>query len=379
MSKVALAHHWLVGMRGGERVLEEMGALFPEAPIHTLVAQPAQLSARLRAHRIIPSWLQRLPGATRHYKKLLPLFEFAIPRMRVAPDTELVFSSDASMIKGLSVPPGVPHVCYCHSPPRYLWDLHETYLQGNAEIGPLGRFAFQRILPRARQFDLAGAKQVTHFIANSAFVRERIARLYGRDAVVIYPPVSVDEFSADQPREDFYLLVSQLTPYKRVDLAVEAFRRHGRRLVVIGDGPEMAALRRSAPDQVTFLGHQPFPVLKQHLETCRAFIFPGIEDFGIAPCEAQAAGAPVIAFGQGGALETVQDGVTGILFFEQTAEAIVAALARFEALPPFSPATCRANVAQFRPAQFRHALRAYFSAQFPDFFATYPWPPEPAS
>ncbi len=378
MSKIALAHHWLVSMRGGERVLEEMCALFPDAPIHTLVAQVDRLTERITSHRIIPSFLQRLPGATRHYKKLLPLFEYAIPRMRVAPDTRLVFSSDASMIKGLGVPEGVPHVCYCHSPPRYLWDLHETYLKGSAGIGMLGRFIFRRVLPSARRFDLAGARKVTHFIANSAFVRERIRRIYGRESVVIPPPVSVDDFSPDRPREDFFLLVSEITPYKRVDLAVEAFRRNGLRLVIIGDGSEMAALRGSAPENVTFLGRQSFAVLRQHLETCRAFIFPGIEDFGIAPCEAQAAGAPVIAFAQGGALETVKDGVSGVFFHEQTPEALVAAIEHFGKLPPFPPGACRANVAHLRPAEFRRALREYFTAEFPDFFVASSWPAEPA-
>jgi len=376
MRNVALAHHWLIGMRGGERVLEEICALFPEAPIHTLVARVDRLSTIIAGHRIIPSLLQLLPGATSHYKKLLPFFGVAIARMRVARGTRLVVSSDASMIKGLGVPVGVPHICYCHSPPRYLWDLHETYLQGSADLGAFGRFLFRCTVPQARRFDLAAASKVTHFIANSQFVRERIKRIYGRDAVVISPPVAVDDFTAARPRSDFYLLVSELTPYKRIDLAVEAFRRTNRRLVVIGDGPEMAALRRSAEANVTFLGRQPFAVLKEHLETCRAFIFPGIEDFGIAPCEAQAAGAPVIAFGKGGALETVKEGVTGIFFHEQSAEAIAAALDRFEALPDFSPAACRANVEHLRPARFRQALRDYLSEEFPEFFADFLWPEE---
>ncbi|MEI9894337.1 MAG: glycosyltransferase [Chthoniobacter sp.] len=376
MNTVALAHHWLVGMRGGERVLEEICALFPEAPIHTLVARADRMSEIIAAHRIVPSLLQVLPGATRHYKKLLPLFGAAITHMQVARGTGFVFSSDASMIKGLGVPPGVPHVCYCHSPPRYLWDLHETYLQGSAGLGPVGRFLFQHTVSSARRFDLAAASRVTHFIANSQFVRERIKRIYGREAVVIFPPVAVEDFSATRPRADFYLLVSELTPYKRVDLAVEAFRQSGRRLVVIGDGPEMAALHRSAPSNVTFLGRQSFDVLKEHLETCRAFIFPGIEDFGIAPCEAQAAGAPVIAFDEGGALETVKEGVTGIFFHEQSAGAMAAAVDRFETLPDFSPGTCRANVEHLRPARFRQALREYLSEEFPDFFADFPWPEE---
>jgi len=377
-TSISLAHHWLIGMRGGERVLEQASLLFPKAPIYTLVASLEKISERLRSHRIVTSPLQWIPGSARHYKKFLPFFRFAIPQLRVSPGTRFVFSSDAALIKGLSVPPGVPHVCYCHSPPRYLWDLHDTYLTGSSDLGRMGRLLFRWIAPSARNFDLVAASKVTRFIANSNFVRERIQRIYGRESVVIHPPVSVDDFDPTRARKDFYLLVSELTPYKRIDLAVEAFRRGGRKLVIIGDGSELASLRRKAPANVVFLGRQPFDVLKEHLETCRAFIFPGIEDFGIAPCEAQAAGAPVIAYGVGGALETVKDGVTGIFFHEQTEEAMVAALERFEALPPFSPAACRRNVEHLRPAEFRRAIRNYLETEFPDFFSGYAWPDETA-
>jgi glycosyltransferase involved in cell wall biosynthesis len=356
----ALAHHWAVGMRGGEKVLEALGGMFPEAPIYTLVAKPENLSESLRRHRFITSPLQRLPGGARHYKKLLPLFPWAIRRLRVADGTRVVISSDASMIKGLTVPEGAVHICYCHSPPRYLWDMSDIYLKNTAGLGAIGGAVFRSVIPRARSFDRAAAGRVTHFIANSAFVQKRIRDFYGRDAEVIHPPVDVDAFDAGRARADFYLLVSELVPYKRVDLAVEAFRKTGRRLVVIGDGSEMAALRASAPANVEFLGRQPFPVLREHFETCRAFLYPQIEDFGITAVEAQAAGSPVIAYRAGGALETVIEGETGIFFGEQSAASLAEAVMACEG-GTFDSGRCRANAERFRAASFRDNIAAFLA------------------
>lgn len=356
--EVALAHHWCVTMRGGEKVLENLCALFPTAPIYTLVAQPENLSAKLRARRFVTSPLQRLPGAARHYKKMLPLFAAAIRRLRVPEGTRLVVSSDASLIKGLTVPAGAMHICYCHSPPRYLWDMAETYMQTAAGLGGFGRAVFRWVIPRARRFDRAAADRVTHFIANSAFVQQRIRDFYGREAEVIHPPVEVDDFTPTRARKDFYLLVSELVPYKRVDLAVEAFRQTGRRLVIIGDGSEMAALRRAAPANVEFLGRQPFAVLREHFETCRAFLYPQIEDFGITAVEAQAAGSPVLAYRAGGALETVIEGETGLFFDEQSAASLAGAVLAAETRT-FDPARCRQNVERFRAAVFRDRIAAF--------------------
>jgi glycosyltransferase involved in cell wall biosynthesis len=358
MSIVALAHHWLVRMRGGERVLEEFCRLFPSAPIHTLVADIAEMTEVIRSHRIITSPLQKLPGGARHYKKLLPLFELAIPRMRVRDGTQLVLSSDASMVKGLQVPQGTQHVCYCHSPPRYLWDLHETYLKGTSGLGAVGRAVFSATVPRAKRFDLQAAANVTHFIANSTFVQRRIRQFYDRESAVIYPPVDVDAFTPHLPREDFHLLVSELVPYKRVDIAVEAFRKTGRRLVIIGDGSEMQSLRRDAPANVEFLGRQPFAVLKRHFETCRTFLYPQIEDFGITAVEAQAAGAPVIAFRAGGALDSVVENETGLFFDRQESASLAEAVVEMEGRS-FDPLICRRNAERFRPETFRAKIVAF--------------------
>jgi glycosyltransferase involved in cell wall biosynthesis len=362
-ARVALAHHWLVGMRGGEKVLEEIGAIFPQAPIYVLVARPERLSPALSRRTIHTSRLQALPGAERHYKKMLPLYPWAIGSLRVKPPVDLVLSSDASMIKGLGYPPGTPHVCYCHSPPRYLWDLQEDYMQSAEAGGTLGRALLKWTIPRVREFDRQAAERVTHFIANSAFVRERIRRCYGREAEVIHPPVALDDFvPLEKEPEDFYLIVSQLTPYKRVDLAVEAFNRLGRRLVIIGEGSERRPLEARARDNITFLGSQPFPVLQDHYRRCRALIFPGIEDFGITPLEAQASGRPVLAYAGGGVLETVVNGVTGFFFRDQTPESLIEVIEQFEGeMDRFDPKQCRQQAERFAPDRFRMELRSFLA------------------
>jgi glycosyltransferase involved in cell wall biosynthesis len=366
--RIALAHHWLVGMRGGEKVLEQLCVLFPGAPIYTLVANPQNLSQALRSHPIHESWLGRLPQGQRRYKSLLPLFPMAVGSLRVDPETDFLFSTDASVIKGLAFGAETPHVCYCHSPPRYLWEMQETYLRQTGGLGPIGRALFKAVTPRIRAFDRAGADRVTHFIANSRFVQQRIKAAYERESVVIYPPVDVEAFDPGRAAEDYYLIVTELVAYKRVDLAIDAFNRTGKRLVVLGDGPEGAALRARSGPNIEFLGRQPFSVLKDRFERCRAFIYPQIEDFGITAVEAQAAGRPVIALRQGGALETVIDGETGMFFDEQTPESLAACVEEFEKRS-FSAAACRANAERFRPEAFRDAVRDFLTEKFPTLFA----------
>lgn len=364
---ITLAHHWLVGMRGGEKVLEQFSHLFPQAPIYTLVADASRLSPRLAAHPIHCSWLQRIPGSSRQYKKMLPLFPAAVSSLKVSGYPRLLLSSDASVIKGVHHSPDIPHVCYCHSPPRYLWDLQEDYLKSSETAGMLGRLAFRAVIPYVRDFDQRAAGKVTEFIANSRFVQDRIKHCYKREATVIHPPVEVESFDWHHAPEDFYLIVSQLVPYKRIDLAVEAFTRMKKRLVIIGEGPEINNLQKIAGPEVRFLGAQPFAVLKEHYERCTAFIFPGIEDFGITPLEAQAAGRPVIAFGKGGALETVVDGRTGLFFPEQTVDSLCEAVHRFERAS-FDPRIMRIQAALFSPESFREKIWSFLSSRFPDAF-----------
>jgi glycosyltransferase involved in cell wall biosynthesis len=351
-------------MRGGEKVLEQFCLLFPKAPISTLVARPERLSKVIQAHPTQTSLLQ-LIGGTRFYKQMMPLFPWMVPLIKAGVPGGIVLSSDASVIKGVSIPEGVPHVCYCHSPPRYLWDLQETYEQQSGGMGSMARFVFRCSVPWVREFDRKAAQRVDHFIANSRFVQERIRTCYGKDSEVIYPPVDVESFDPNRPREDFYLLVSELTPYKRVDLAIESFRDFPGRLVVIGDGPEGKRLRSLAPSNVTFMGRQSFTVLKNHMETCRAFLHPQIEDFGITAVEAQAAGAPVIAFRKGGALETVIESQTGYFFDDQTAESLREAIQRIETEGSIQSSDCREHAERFRPERFREEIIAFLRSKLP--------------
>jgi glycosyltransferase involved in cell wall biosynthesis len=372
--ETSLLHHWMEFFRGGEAVLEQFGLLFPRAPISLLVFNSEFMPPSLRAHELRASFLQRVPWLRSHFRKLLPVFPEIIRRQRLAARTRFVLSSDASMIKGIPIPPGAVHVCYCHSPPRYLWGLEDSYLESSSHDNRLGRMIFSASLPHLRSFDQRVARRVDRFIANSQCVRDRIQRCYGRDAVVINPPVEVNRFDASRAREDFFLIVSALVPYKRVDLAVDACSKTGRPLVVIGTGPEEADLRRRAAPCVRFLGWQPNEVVRDHYERCRAFLFPGIEDFGITPCEAQAAGAPVVAFGEGGAVETVRAGVSGFFFTRQVVAAVIEALERFDAAPGLTAAACRRNVEHLGPARFRREIRLFLETEFPALFENHVWP-----
>ncbi len=369
---VALAHHWLVGMRGGEKVLEQLALLFARPPIYTLFAKPDKLSGLLSEHHLVSSVLNQLPGSADYYKKLMPFFPMAIRRLTIDPNIDFIFSSDASVIKGLSNTRRVPHVCYCHSPPRYLWDMHQTYLENSSGLGPFGKLAFRFFSPGLRKFDSESAKHVDHFIANSRFVQDRIQTCYGRESTVIHPPVALQDFTMSCNSDDFYLIVSELTPYKRIDIAVEAFNRNGKRLVVIGRGSELQKLKRIGGPNIEFLGSQPFSVLKQHYETCRAFIFPGIEDFGITPLEAQAAGKPVIGLAAGGLLETTIENETAIYFHEQTPTAVMAAVERFES-ERFDPQNCRRQAERFSPEIFRAAIREFLIDKYPTRFKNFNW------
>jgi glycosyltransferase involved in cell wall biosynthesis len=351
-------------MRGGENVLQELVQLFPVAEVHTLVSKPDSLTPQLRSKMIAASALQKLPGATRHYAKMLPLFPWAVRTMKVPDETQLVICSDASVVKGARIPKHANMVCYCHSPPRYLWDLQEEYARQASTIGPVGRLVFKASVPYVREFDRRSAQRVDHFIANSRFVQQRIKNCYGCESTVINPPVDLESFaSSGRAPEDFYLVVSQLVPYKRIDIAVDAFNALGKKLIVIGQGSELETLKRRAGRNIEFLGSQTKEVLRDHYRRCRAFIFPGIEDFGITPLEAMASGRPVIAFATGGALETVVDGETGYFFHEQTPDALVAAVRKFEALDsPPGAAACRARAEDFSPELFRSRIASFLES-----------------
>jgi glycosyltransferase involved in cell wall biosynthesis len=366
--RVAIVHEWLATYAGSEQVLAAMLEMLPQADVFCLVDfLPDEDRAFLAGHRVTPSFLQRLPFARRHFRKYLPLMPRAVASHDLA-GYDLVISSAHAFANGARVPRGVLHVSYCYTPMRYAWALQETYLSASGLSGtplaPLARLQAARL----RRWDRAAADRVGAFAACSAHVATRIAQSYHRHAAVIYPPVQVERFCAPRaPREDFFITVSRLVPYKKVDVMVDAFRRlPGRRLVVIGDGPQRSQLARDCPPNVQLLGYREDAEVADWLGRARAFVFAAEEDFGIAPVEAQAAGIPVIAYGVGGACETVRGpdhpAPTGIFFAAQTAEAIAAAICDFdENAKLFSAAACRESAARFHPDRFRNAFGAFLA------------------
>jgi glycosyltransferase involved in cell wall biosynthesis len=357
--KVALVHHWLVRMRGGEKVLEAVAELFPDADIFTLFYDPRGVSEALRRHRIVASCLDGIPYARTVHANLLPLFPWGVWSLNLS-GYDLVISSDSALMKGVRVPRGALHICYCHSPPRYLWGMGEVYLRS---VKWFKRGVARALFPLLRRWDRRAAQRVDHFVANSEHGRRRIAECYGREAEVIHPPVDAFERPAVAARDE-YVLLGHLVPYKRADVAVEAFTRMGKPLVVIGEGPERRRLEPAAGPSVRFVGWQPDEVVRERLAACRALVFPGEEDFGIVPVEAQMAGRPVIAYGRGGALETVIDGKTGLFFDRPEPEALIEAVTRFEsAETAFRRANIRRNALRFRRQVFLTRFREFVSAK----------------
>lgn len=359
--RVALVHDWLTGLRGGEKCLQELARLYPQADLYTLVHVPGATSSTIDALAIHQSPLGRLPGVARHYRKLLPLFPWAVRRLRLE-GYDLVISTSHAVAKGASLAPGTPHLCYCFTPMRYVWDQADAYLGRGAR-----RRLARPLVSYLQRFDRAtsGPDQVSRFVAISGAVAERIRRHYGRDASVVHPPVDVESIRpSGAPPEDFYLLVGAFVPYKKEALVLEAFRGTRRRLVVAGDGPGRAALQAGAPPNVEFRGRVDDAELAELFARCRALVHPQDEDFGIVAVEAQAAGRPVIAFARGGALETVvgldegrreeAPAPTGLFFEEQTPQALRRALDRFEAcLGTFDPRAIRRHAEQFSAPRFR--------------------------
>jgi glycosyltransferase involved in cell wall biosynthesis len=360
--KVALVHDWLTGMRGGEYVLEALCEIFPNADIYTLLHIPGSVSPAIEKHRIYTSFIGRLPDVERRYRWYLPLTPWAIESFRLE-GYGLVISSSHCVAKGIR-PGGAPHLCYCHTPMRYAWDMYPHYFN-RQRMGRAPLFAIERIMPLLRKWDQEATDRVDAFVANSAYVAGRIKRIYRREADVIHPPVDVDYFSSPPaaPRGDDYLIVSAFAPYKRLDLALEAFGRMGKRLIVAGGGEDDARLRAKAGPSIQFLGPVGREKLRELYQSAAAFIFPGEEDFGLTPLEAMAGGAPVIAFGQGGALETViplgANGATGLFFREQTAEALIGAVEEFERRRhEFREADLKRRAAQFSRDIFKERMRA---------------------
>ncbi|MDP6631015.1 MAG: glycosyltransferase [Kiritimatiellia bacterium] len=343
-----LCHDWLSGMRGGERVLEILCEGFPTAPIYTLLSNPSAISDTIKSHPIHTSWMQRIPGVTQHYRKLLPLFPAAISSLRPEP-ADLLISTSHCVAKSLKSHPDTKHVCYCFTPMRYAWLFYEEYFGPS----PAKALLVKPILACLRWWDRKTANRVDRFVAISEHVRERIKRCYDREADVVYPPVNTHIWTPDPtvPKGDFDLIVSALVPYKRVDLAVEAYTRSGRNLTIVGVGGQLPTLKAAAGDNITFLEHQSDEAILDLYRRARLLVFPGEEDFGIVPLEAQSCGTPVVAYRKGGATETVLEDQTGIFFDTQTPNALQEAVEQC-GQRDWDPAILRTHAERFGVANF---------------------------
>lgn len=352
--KVALVHYWLVGMRGGEKVLESLCGLFPEADIFTLVLDKDHISEKILSHKIETSFLQKI-GGRRFYQKMLPLMPFAIERFDLT-EYDLVISSEAGPAKAIVTRPDALHICYCHSPMRYIWDLEPQY---RVNSGVFARALLAVFGPFLRAWDVTTAQRVDYFIANSKYVAKRIRKFYRRESTVINPPVDLERFKSSGDVSDVYICAGQITPYKRIDLAIVAFNKMNKRLDIIGSGAS-ERLKKMAGSNIRFLGTLDDNEMARRFSSCKALIYPGVEDFGIIPLEVMASGRPVIAFGRGGACETVIDGKTGRLFSEQTEEALINAVTLFEKTGvAASSEDLRAHAAQFSQANFQHNIAKF--------------------
>jgi len=356
---IALVHDFFCNIGGSDAVVQALHQLFPDAPVYTLIVYDRNRDAGvLRNMKLQFSFLQRIPWARRSHQPFLPLFPIAVEQFDLR-GYDLIISSSHSCAKGVITPPETLHICYCHTPMRYAWDMYPEYTR---QMGRLARAITALVMHYIRLWDVLNTARVDYFVANSRFVARRIWKYYRREATVIYPPVDTTYFTPEDRDEDYYLVVSRLTGYKRIDLAVVAFNHLGRPLRVIGDGPEFRRLQSMAGPNITFLGYQPRATVREHLACCRALIFPGVEDFGIVPVEAQAAGRPVIAYAAGGALETVVDGVTGLFFQEQSPAALCATVEQLEQTT-FDKQLIREHTLQFDAARFADQMWAFIAAK----------------
>ena len=360
--KVAIVHDWLITFTGAERVIEQMLICLPQSDLFSLVDfMPDDNRSFLMNKPVTTSFIQKLPKAKTKYRNYLPLMPFAVEQFDLS-GYDLIISSSHAVAKGVIVGPNQLHICYCHSPMRYVWDLYHQYLSDSSMLVSM---FFPFLAQRLRTWDRLSADRVDFFVANSRFISRRISKSYRRESNVIYPPVDVSKFPLQRKKNTFYLTASRLVPYKKIPAIIQAFSfMPDRKLVVIGDGPDYAKCRTLARSNVNLMGWQPFKVLKSHMQNAKAFIFAAEEDFGIVPLEAQACGTPVIAFGKGAVLETIKgldsEQPTGVFFDQQTPKAIAEAVKLFEQeVTRISPDACRRNVLSYSPERFRHEFTSY--------------------
>jgi len=368
--KVALVHDWLTGMRGGEKCLEILCELFPDATLYTLLHKKGSVSETISRMRITTSFVQSLPFAMDHYRKYLPLFPTAIEQFDLT-GFDLVISSSHCVAKGVITSPETCHICYCHTPMRYAWEMYYTYFSKNS-LNPVVRWTVPFFMNYLRTWDERSSDRVDHFVANSQNVKRRIQKHYRRDAEVIYPPVNTEYFGMSKNQGEYFLVVSALVPYKRIDLAVLAFNELNLPLLIVGEGAEKKKLMKMAKKNIKFIDWQSGRELIGYYQQCSALIFPGEEDFGIVPVEAQACGKPVIAFGKGGVTESVRGAYpdqdvtsshSGMFFYPQTADSLSVAVMRFESAR-FDPVRIREHALRFDKAVFKKEIKEFIETRF---------------
>ncbi|MCS7464259.1 glycosyltransferase [Paenibacillus doosanensis] len=353
--KIALVHDYLNQYGGAERVLECFMDMFPDAPVYTIISDLDRMPRRFKQANIINSFVQNVPFSKKHYKKMLSLLPHAVESFDLR-SYDVILSSSSAFAKGIITNPSQIHICYCHTPMRYVWDLYHQYL---AEIhNPIYKNVLPFILHKIRNWDYVNSQRVDYYIANSENVSRRIRKYYNLPSEVIHPPVAFDRFGAPTESGDYFLIVSRLIPYKRIDLVIEAFNRLQLPLVIIGDGYDRSRLQKLAGPTVQLLGYQSDEVISQYYAGCKAFILAGEEDFGITPLEAQANGKPVIAYGKGGALETVAEGTSGVFFREPSADSLIQSLKHFNTLS-FDSQIIRQHADQFNETRFKNQISSF--------------------
>jgi len=358
MMKTAVVHDYFTQMGGAEKVADELCQMFPEAPLVSLVALQSMLPDTLKSHPLQTSWMQCLPGLEKYYRLFFMLYPYAATSMDLS-EYDLVVSSSSSYAKGIRTGDNTMHVCYCHTPTRWVWNF-DTYSQREA-MNPAVKACAETMIGLLRNWDTAAAQHPDHFIANSQTTAGRILQAYGRTAEIIHPPININRFTPNaHESHGYYLVLSRLVSYKRIDLAVQACSRMHRKLLVVGDGPHKQALMEGAAPCVTFCGRLSDPVVDELITSCRALIFPGEEDFGMTPLELAASGRPTIAYRAGGAMETVIDGETGTFFEQQTPESLMSAMEAFER-QSFSPSVLRRHAEKFSIGVFREKMASFLA------------------
>lgn len=368
--KVAIIQEWLVTVGGSDKVVKAILDVFPEADIYTLVAKKEVCEELgIPWKKVHTSFIQKMPLGTKKHRAYLPLFPFAIEQFDLR-GYDVIISSSHCVAKGVLTKADQLHICYCHSPIRYCWDMYNEYLEESHLKKGLKSWIVRLMLHPIRKFDAIAGNRVDYYISNSDYVGQRIRKTYRRKTTTIHPNIDISNFELCEDKQEYYLASSRLVAYKKIDIIIEAFNQMtDKKLVVIGGGPNLDAYRKLAKENVQVMGYQPFDVLKEKMQHAKAFVFAADEDFGMIPIEAQSCGTPVIAYGHGGSLETVNGGKTGLFFYEQTKEAIVEAVTKFEAMGsrPFAPKDCRQWAEGFSEERFKREIKAFVEGKYNDF------------